>query len=34
VPPAVPYRPATPTYVNPGLGDGPLGTHDADNFHP
>jgi hypothetical protein len=33
-PPTAPYKPATPTYVNPGLGEGPLGTHDANNFHP
>ena len=25
--------PPTPTYVNPGLGDGPLGEEDARNFH-
>ncbi|HRQ40067.1 MAG TPA: hypothetical protein PLD25_19330 [Chloroflexota bacterium] len=25
--------PATPTYVNPGLGEGPLGEEDARNFH-
>ena len=23
-----------PVYVNPGLGEGPLGTEDARNFHP
>lgn len=33
-PAAQPYAPATPTFVNPGLGDGPLGTQDAQNFHP
>ncbi len=27
-------RPPTPTYVNPGLGEGPLGEEDARNFHP
>lgn len=27
-------RPATPYYVNPGLGEGPLGEEDARNFHP
>ncbi|MFW6068692.1 MAG: MFS transporter [Chloroflexota bacterium] len=26
-------RPPTPTYVNPGLGEGPLGEEDARNFH-
>ena len=25
--------PPTPTYVNPGLGEGPLGVEDAENFH-
>lgn len=29
-----PYRPTTPSYVNPGLGEGPLGEDDARNFHP
>jgi hypothetical protein len=29
-----PYTPTTPSYVNPGLGDGPLGDDDANNFHP
>jgi hypothetical protein len=24
---------AAPSYVNPGLGEGPLGTDDAENFH-
>jgi hypothetical protein len=24
----------TPSYVNPGLGEGPLGEEDARNFHP
>lgn len=28
------YMPATPSYVNPGLGEGPLGSEDANNFHP
>jgi hypothetical protein len=23
-----------PSYANPGLGEGPLGTEDRDNFHP
>lgn len=33
---SVPWRqpPPTPTYVNPGLGEGPLGHEDARNFHP
>lgn len=26
--------PPTPRYVNPALGEGPLGEEDADNFHP
>jgi hypothetical protein len=26
--------PATPAHVNPGLGEGPLGQEDAENFHP
>jgi hypothetical protein len=26
--------PPTPVYVNPGLGEGPLGEEDAQNFHP
>ncbi|MCZ7666941.1 MAG: hypothetical protein M5U34_06820 [Chloroflexi bacterium] len=26
-------QPAMPTYVNPGLGDGPLGEEDGRNFH-
>lgn len=25
---------STPSYVNPALGEGPLGTEDKDNFHP
>ena len=29
-----PYHPSTPTAANPGLGEGPLGTEDAHNFHP
>lgn len=29
-----PYTPTTPSYVNPGLGEGPLGVDDASNFHP
>jgi hypothetical protein len=24
---------AAPAYVNPGLGEGPLGRDDAENFH-
>lgn len=28
------YTPSTPTYANPGLGEGPLGEEDALNFHP
>lgn len=28
------YSPSTPSYVNPGLGEGPLGIEDAGNFHP
>ncbi|HSM57041.1 MAG TPA: hypothetical protein VK879_12890 [Candidatus Sulfomarinibacteraceae bacterium] len=28
------YEPKTPTYVNPGTGEGPLGSEDARNFHP
>jgi len=28
------HKPATPVYVNPGLQEGPLGTEDAQNFHP
>jgi len=28
-----PYTPSTPTYVNRGLGLGPLGDQDANNFH-
>jgi hypothetical protein len=28
-----PAIPSTPTYVNPGLGEGPLGVEDAENFH-
>lgn len=32
--PARPYQPAPPTAANPGLGEGPLGTEDAHNFHP
>ncbi len=27
-------RPSMPSYVNPALGEGPLGTEDKDNFHP
>lgn len=27
-------RPPTPFYVNPGLGEGPLGEEDARNYHP
>ena len=27
-------EPAMPVYVNPGLGEGPLGSEDATNFHP
>jgi hypothetical protein len=27
-------EPAMPVHVNPGLGEGPLGSEDADNFHP
>jgi len=27
-------QPPTPTFVNPGLGEGPLGIEDANNFHP
>lgn len=29
-----PRRPSTPAYVNPALGEGPLGPEDARNFHP
>ncbi|MCI0398468.1 MAG: hypothetical protein L0322_26550, partial [Chloroflexi bacterium] len=29
-----PYLPSTPSYVNPGPGEGPLGEEDAHNFHP
>ncbi|MFW5943200.1 MAG: MFS transporter [bacterium] len=28
------YQPKTPSYVNPGPGEGPLGSEDARNFHP
>lgn len=28
------YTPSTPSYANPGLGEGPLGEEDALNFHP
>jgi hypothetical protein len=28
------YIPSTPSYVNPGIGEGPLGSEDANNFHP
>jgi hypothetical protein len=28
------YRPATPAYVNPAVGEGPLGGEDAQNYHP
>jgi hypothetical protein len=31
---AEPYTPTTPSYVNPGLDEGPLGEEDATNFHP
>lgn len=27
-------QPPTPSYVNPGMGEGPLGEEDARNFHP
>ena len=27
-------KPPTPRYANPGLGEGPLGEEDAENFHP
>lgn len=27
-------KPPTPQYVNPGMGEGPLGEEDAENFHP
>lgn len=33
VPPTPIAQTATPTYVNPGLGEGPLGEEDARNFH-
>jgi hypothetical protein len=29
-----PYTPSTPSYVNSGIGEGPLGSEDANNFHP
>jgi hypothetical protein len=32
--PAGSYRPSPPSYVNPGYGDGPLGSEDAQNYHP
>lgn len=28
------YSPSTPSYVNAGIGEGPLGSEDANNFHP
>jgi hypothetical protein len=28
------YTPATPSYVNPAGGQGPLGSEDAQNYHP
>lgn len=31
--PPVGYQPAQPSYVNPGLGEGPLGEEDARHFH-
>ncbi len=33
-PALVSYTPSTPSYVNPGMGEGPLGHEDANNFHP
>ncbi|MCB9135869.1 MAG: MFS transporter [Anaerolineales bacterium] len=31
---AVSAYPGSPSYVNPGMGEGPLGEEDAENFHP
>ncbi|MBI5928224.1 MAG: MFS transporter [Chloroflexi bacterium] len=31
---SISYTPSTPSYVNPGMGEGPLGHEDAKNFHP
>lgn len=33
-PASIPYTPSPPDYVNPGIGEGPLGHEDANNFHP
>ncbi|GIK65708.1 MAG: hypothetical protein BroJett018_35020 [Chloroflexota bacterium] len=33
-PALIAYTPTTPSYVNPGIGEGPLGHEDAKNFHP
>ena len=30
----VSVHPSAPSFVNPGLGEGPLGSEDAENFHP
>jgi hypothetical protein len=32
--PARAQPPPMPVHANPGLGEGPLGTEDRDNFHP
>ncbi|MBZ0306864.1 MAG: MFS transporter [Anaerolineae bacterium] len=34
MPASIPYTPSPPDYVNPGIGEGPLGHEDANNFHP